>query len=187
MKGLLLLLIFLGITYADTIEDIQRRADSLCKISPCRKGTKVVLRVDEKSYYETDLPQSPIIVGNEINLIPGEKYFIELADINNTPTNFKLIDSLKDSSKTLIVEFKQDTSDKKKPSMLLIIHNPFAKILKYDALIHRQGTTRLVYTSSCPMCPKCGAYESWPYPIVRILLSKFRFLEKNSKESTLCK
>ncbi|HEY1991321.1 MAG TPA: hypothetical protein VGH71_02585, partial [Gammaproteobacteria bacterium] len=72
--------------------------------------------------------------------------------------------------------------------MMFSIHQPFNRVLKYHAQIMDFDTLprSLKQTSSCPVVPQGGGYETWPEPAVQVMVGDFHFLEPNSPDAAVC-
>ena len=67
-----------------------------------------------------------------------------------------------------------------KPMMMLIIQNKSKRKLFLDALMTTPADKEIHKTSIAPIPPGLSDYESWPHPIVQLVLRNFRFTEKDS-------
>jgi hypothetical protein len=80
------------------------------------------------------------------------------------------------------LKFTQDKS----PSglmMLLVIRNKLKRRLSYDALMTVPGKKGIYKTSVLSVEPNLSNFESWPNPIVQLVLWNFRFAENGSKSA----
>jgi hypothetical protein len=68
--------------------------------------------------------------------------------------------------------------------MMLSLHNPFNRPLKFNMGIMPMGSDDLYKTSSCPIIAGGGSYEMWPYPIFQVVLGDGRLM--NPDDSTAC-
>jgi len=68
--------------------------------------------------------------------------------------------------------------------MLLSVSNPFDAPLKFKMVMMPLESERFAATSSCPAVPHGSVFESWPFPIFRVLLTEGRTLGR--KESLVC-
>jgi hypothetical protein len=140
--------------------------------TPLMPPLKVRLIVDAERYTDIDFPARPAVVRDVVNLIPGETIFVE-AEIKGTAlVNLKLVKKAVRPERTLTLEFSQ-TEDREAPMMMLVVKNPFKKAVTYRAEIQRLGEQRFEKTSTVPVQAGLQTFESWPYPITRILLKDF--------------
>jgi hypothetical protein len=66
--------------------------------------------------------------------------------------------------------------------MLLVIENYTKHKLFIDALMTVPKRERPQKTTILPVGPGLGGYESWPHPIVQLVLCNIRLQEKSSAE-----
>ena len=76
--------------------------------------------------------------------------------------------------------FRQDKMKDDKPMMMLIIQNKSKHKLFLDALMTVPESKGILKTSIVPVEPGLSDFESWPHPIVQLVLRNFRFSEKGS-------
>ena len=58
---------------------------------------------------------------------------------------------------------------------MLVIRNRLAKRLYVDALMTMPEKSGIVKTSIMPIEPGLSSYESWPHPIIQLVLRNLRF------------
>ena len=68
--------------------------------------------------------------------------------------------------------------------MLLKVHNPFDRAIKYHAVMMLTESDKMYKTSSCPVIAKGKSFESWSHEIFQLMLFEFKFHTK--KESMKC-
>ncbi|MBU2985184.1 hypothetical protein KO528_07465 [Saccharophagus degradans] len=67
--------------------------------------------------------------------------------------------------------------------MMLSAKSSLDVVIKYDIeMIDNNG--KRYYTSSCPLMPKAGAFESWGHNIPKLRISNFRILKES--EALVC-
>ncbi len=146
-----------------------------------RKTTHVDLRFDSDHRFEVDLPGSPIIHEDEVNMIPGEEFFVEMEVVKGRLVHPRRVEKNIHPEKTLQLHFYQSAD---KPTMLFTISNPFKQTLKYRSEIVPAGQTEFQDTSNVGVRAELTSYEMWPFPIVRILLSDFRLISSDDNSYT---
>jgi hypothetical protein len=67
--------------------------------------------------------------------------------------------------------------------MMLVIRNKLKRKLYLDALMTVPGKEEIFKTNVLPVESNLSDFESWPHPIVQLVLRNFRFSE-GSKPST---
>ena len=174
-------------TLAQIVEDQKLSSDEVCQITRCRPASTVRLMRKEK-YFEVELPQAPIAFQGSINIIAGEKLYIEADDSEDKLSNMKVVDSIDKQNKTILVEFRQEKMKEKEGVWLMtfMINNPYKRMLKFKAGIHPAGKDKFYKTSICPIPPGGSNYETWPYPIVQLVLFDFELVKTDGKQSVRC-
>jgi hypothetical protein len=157
------------------ITNLYSQSDS----SNLRPAFKLKLLVNSKQFYTAPLGETRYIINDTIiQIFPGEKLFIEANTINNKLVNLSRVDSIKDSSETMIVEFVQESEGKNHKYMQLIIKNPYNKSLHYTALMNLLKTQKWVSTTVIPIMPKLESIEMWPDILTSLLLTGFELKEE---------
>jgi hypothetical protein len=136
------------------------------------------LHIDNERYYEQNFDRIPYVAENEVYLFAGETF-----GINVTVTDDRLsqIAYQRDPTKA-DVEFK--FTQEKSPDgfmMLLVTRNKLKRRLFFDAMMTVPGEKEIYKTSVLPAEPNLSNFESWPHPIVQLVLSNFRFSESGSQ------
>ncbi len=140
------------------------------------------LHVDKDHYYEEHYHKGiPYVAEDDVYLFSGDKFGISLT--------FK-------ADKTIEVTYQPDgkkadvwfifTQEKKLAGgvgMMLTIQNKLKRELRMDALMTVPGKKEIYKTSILPIEAGLGGFESWPHPIVQLVLKNFRLSEKESGES----
>jgi hypothetical protein len=132
------------------------------------------LFVDDNQFYNSPMGETNYIINDSIvQIFPGEKLLIEAEVINNRLTNFRIVNDIKDKSKTLVVDFQQTVKGKVHEQMILSIDNPFDKQLRYKAMMNLMKNNKWVKTSVYPVMPRLKAIEMWPDLITSLALVGF--------------
>jgi hypothetical protein len=164
-------------------QSVQSMAD-ICKLpgyTCINQAIEVRLVKKDGSVFDHsyDPPTAVIQHGNQINLFAGQTLNVEvnvLAD--GSLANFHLVRKIVHPRYTLTFEFKQIQSDNAGWQMLLVIHNPFKRWLKYRAgyMLLSPDLPNFYATSVCPVIPGGKAAETWPYPIFQLELLDLRLV-----------
>jgi hypothetical protein len=117
--------------------------------------------------------ENKFIYGSAIKLFIGDKILVETKLDNNMLSDFKIVNAISDSSRTMIIEFTYEKLGGQKSS-LLKVSNPFDKIVKYKAKMQLTGKNSYFETSVVPVHPKIYSMETWPYKIECIILTDFK-------------
>ena len=75
------------------------------------------------------------------------------------------------------VEFKQEVDKDGTPMMMLVLKSNIKKVLYIDALMTVPEREGIYKTSILPLQPGLMGFESWPHPIVQLVLRNLRFKE----------
>jgi hypothetical protein len=136
------------------------------------------LHVDNEHYYEQKFDRVPYVADGDVYLFAGEAFGInvtvagdQLAGITYQPDPAKAD-----------VEFK--FTQEKSPDgfmMLLVTRNKLKRKLFFDAQMTIPAKTEIYKTSVLPVEPNLSNFESWPHPIVQLVLNNFRFSESGSQ------
>lgn len=151
------------------------QAKSATKAEPVfRAPFKLRLHVDDDHYYEQDFDRIPYVANNEVYLFSGEGFGI---NVTATGDQLAVITYQSDPAKA-DVEFKF-TQEKAANGfiMLLVIQNKLKRKLFLDALMTIPGKKLIYKTDVLPIGPDLTDFESWPHPIVQLVLNDLRFSE----------
>lgn len=139
-----------------------------------RKPFTLKLNIDKDRYYEESYTNEiPYVYANDVYLFCGESF-----GIRATIEKDKIVTvSYQREPKTADVEFKfsQEKMDDGKVMTMLVIRNRLAKRLYVDALMTMPEKSGIVKTSIMPIEPGLSSYESWPHPIIQLVLRNLRF------------
>ena len=139
------------------------------------------LHIDKEHFYEEAFDKVPYVAENEVYLFAGETFGINIAITEN---RISRITYQRDPAKA-DVEFK--FTQEKSPNglmMMLVIRNKLKHRLFLDALITNPENKEIYKTSVLPVEPNLSNFESWPHPIVQLVLRNFRFSENGSNPAS---
>lgn len=130
------------------------------------------LHVDNERSYEERFDHVPYVAENDVYLFAGETFGINVAMIGNRLSKVTYqINPVKAD-----VEFK--FTQEKSPTgfmMLLVIRNRLKRSVSLDALMTVPGDKGVHETSVLPVGAGRSNTESWPHPIVQLMLRNIRF------------
>ena len=139
------------------------------------------LRIDNEHYYEENFDRVPYVANNEVYLFAGETFGINVTVADNQITR---ISYARDSAKADIeFKFSQEKSPNGLLMMLLMTRNKLKRSLFLDAVMTVPKNKGIYKTSILPVKPGLKNVESWPHPIVQLVLSEFRFSENGAKQA----
>jgi hypothetical protein len=158
-KHLLFIVIFLGV-----FSNAQQK----------RKAFTLEIAADATQQYEATIPESPYFVKeNVLQIYCGEKLFVECEVVNDKIASMKVVEKNSHPEKTIEIEFTQNTKDRSAISTMLLVKNPFAKSLKYEALMFTPLGQEWRETSIIPVRPNLMSFEMWPHAIVTLVLENW--------------
>lgn len=146
--------------------------EEFCKTNPCRKNSELNFLTDNGRVEQVLEIYWPVVQGDQISLLPGEKVFIEASLQNGKFMNLIQVQKNTNPDKTIVFDFQQMED---KVDMTLSVKNPFSNFMKFHLnMIDFQGN--LHETSSCPVMAGGSVYKMWPHAIPELVVSDIRTL-----------
>jgi len=134
------------------------------------------LKIDKEHYYQEHFAEIPFVAAGDVYLFAGESFGINVTVVDDKITG---VTYQPDSAKCDVsFRFSQEKLDKNEMIMMLTTRNGLKHRLLFDALMTVPGKKGVFKTSILPIEPGLSNYESWPDPIVQLVLRNFRFVEK---------
>ena len=132
------------------------------------------LAVDKEHFYEEHFDRVPYVADNVVYLFVNESFGINIGLVNNEISS---VTYEKDTSRAdVLFRFTQEKAPTPNgPMMLLVIQSKLNRTLSMDALITRPDLKGVFKTSILPIPAGLADYESWPHPVVQLVLRNFRF------------
>jgi hypothetical protein len=141
-----------------------------------RKPFTLRLHVNKEHYYEQKLAEIPYVYQDDVYLFKGDTFGINLNITNGT---IQGVSYQADTNKAAVsLQFTQEVRDDGDAMMLLAIKNQTSQKLFIDALMTVPERETARETSILPVGPGLAGYESWPHPIVQLVLRNIRLKEK---------
>ena len=139
------------------------------------------LHVDDERYYQENFDKVPYVAENSVYLFAGETFGVNITIIDNQLSG---ITYQRDPAKA-DVEFAF-TQEKSQNGwmMLLVLRNKLKRRLSFDALMTLPEKKEIYKTSVLPVEPNLSNFESWPHPIVQLVLRNFRFSEDDGTKQS---
>ncbi len=139
-----------------------------------RPSFNLDLYVNDTVFYEAPIAESFYVINDSmIQIFPGENLYFEATQNHGKLDKLKRVASVTDSSKTLIIEFKQVYKGKTHEQMILSVRNPFKKNLHYKAFMNLMKNKKWAKTSVVPVIAGLISYETWPNIITSLMLKGF--------------
>ncbi|MGH9691794.1 MAG: hypothetical protein ACRD4C_12075 [Candidatus Acidiferrales bacterium] len=164
-------------------------ASSPCSAQP-KSGTQrepvvrapfvLKLRIDKGHFYEERFGKVPYVAGDDVYLFAGDSFGINIISAHG---RIPRISYQPDPARAdLEFSFSQQRGAGGF-EMMLVIQNKLKCKLYLDALMTVPGKKGVYETDILPVPPNLSDYESWPHPIVQLVLRNFRFSENGPKDS----
>lgn len=142
-----------------------------------RKPFTLTLHIDAENFYEAKLYKIPFVHQNDVYLFKGDELGITFEIRDNTIKAVKYQPDILKAAVTL--KFTQEVKTNGTAMMMLVIRNRTEKKLNMDALMTVPEKEGVAKTTILPIGPGLSNYESWPHPIVQLVLRNMR-IEKES-------
>ena len=152
--------------------------DEVCASLPCRPATTISIPLGNRPALEIKFPKAPYVHQGRVNILAGETLTIGGEETDGKLTGLRYLGGkpAKDPENTLVFKLEHPGG-----TAMLSVTNHFAKPVKYRAAMQPGGKSVFYETSSCPVAAGLGAFESWPHPIVQLVLMDFRFLDPGGR------
>jgi len=148
-----------------------------------REPFTLKLHVDKDQYYEERYDRKiPFVADNDVYLFCGESFGLKLAVTNGEVAT---VTYQKDKAGADVeVEFKQEIDKDGNPMTMLVLKSNIKNVLYIDALMTVPERKGIYKTSILPLQPGIMGFESWPHPIVQLVLRNLRFEEKSPNNTS---
>jgi hypothetical protein len=130
------------------------------------------LHVDKEHFYEQKVGKIPYVHGGAVYLFKGDEFGLALDIQNNAVRSVKYQKDVKKADVTL--KFTQEVQPDGTAYMMLHIHNNTKHTLDLDALMTAPGHKEIAKTTILPVKPGLSGFETWPHPIVQLVLRNIR-------------
>ncbi len=135
-----------------------------------RAFTVTLKKRDGSTYSHTFEPPMPVIHKRSITIFSGQTLNVEaVPGPDGRLGRFKLVRKVIHPAATLVLHLEQSSR-----GMLLMVHNPFDRPLRYEAGIRRLEDAGFTPTDVCPVMAKLGGIEMWPEPLFQVRLAGLR-------------
>ena len=170
MTTLRLTLLLLAIV-ADTLvadDAAKKPADEIT----FREPFTLKLHVDKENFYEQKIGKIPFVANGDVYLFKGDEFGLTLDIQENKIRAVRYQPDLKKADVTL--KFSQEVMRDGNGMMLLRIQNGTKVTLNVDAIMTVPGHKGAAKTSILPIEPGIAGNESWPHPILQLVLRNIR-------------
>ncbi len=179
MKALCLILAASIIAMRGICEE-QPRAQAGTNDVVFRDPFTLKLHVDKEHYYEQEFPKIPYVYQDDVYLFKGDSFGIDLQITNGVIGRISY--QLDTNKASVTLRFTQEVRKDGEAMMMLVIKNQTDRKLYIDALMTVPEREKPRDTSILPIGPGLVGYESWPHPIVQLVLRNIRLQEKPGTE-----
>lgn len=128
----------------------------------------LTLHVDRERYYEEHIGEMPYVYQNGIYLMKGDKFGVAIDVRDGKLVAVRYQPDLETADVTF--EFTQQVEPDGSAMMMLTLRNRTAHSLKMKALMTVPGEKDSFETSIVPLRAGLTNFESWPHPIVKLLV-----------------
>jgi len=160
--------------------------DEVCRITACRPPTKVRLEVGENRYYTVDQPQAPYVFEGIVNVLADETVVALVKAGGDRIVDLSYVEEPGKVAPVIVTHLESYVDEKGSRGMLLTVTNPFERPIRYTARIQRAGKAVFEDAATCPVPPHRAGAETWPVPLVQVLLKDFRFVAKDETIAKDC-
>jgi len=169
--GRLMLVAVMALATAVTLRDAAAQPTEVF-----RDPFMLQLHVGNGLVYEERFERAPYLAANSVFLFTGDSFGI---NVTVDGDRISAMSYQKDAGKA-DVAFKL-TQEKKtgngSTTMLLVLQNRLMRPLVVDGFMTVPGKKGIYKTNILPVRPGLSNYESWPHPIVQLVLTNLRFAQ----------
>ncbi len=169
MKIFLFALLLSAVTVTFAADDTAKKPD---KDTVFREPFTLKLHVDKEHFYEEKIGKIPFVHDGDVYLFKGDEFGLTLDIQTNSIRTVKYEPDPKKADVTL--KFTQEVQPDSSAIMMLHIHNNTKQTLEMDALMTVPDKKGIAKTSILPVRPGLSGFESWPHPIVQLVLRNIR-------------
>ncbi|MFN0037933.1 MAG: hypothetical protein ACKVP2_00260 [Burkholderiales bacterium] len=130
------------------------------------------LHIDKERFYEEKFGKIPFVHDGNIYLFKGDEFGLDLDIQDKSVRKVSYRPDVKKVDVTL--KFTQVVEPDGAAMMVLRIHNNTKHTLYVDALMTAPGREDIAKTGILPVGPGLSGFESWPHPIVQLVLRNVR-------------
>ena len=144
-----------------------------------------LIKRDGSRYHMTMDAPTPIVQADTINVYAGQTLYVEADVKGDALTNLHLVKSVTHPERTLSFSFTQPAGVGDGKAMILVVHNPFDRPLRYHAAMMYLDDPKsdLYKTDTCPVMAKLQGSEGWPMPLFMLYLEDLELLQPGADMS----
>lgn len=160
--------------------------DEVCRVTACRPPTKVRLEVEKDRYYTVDQPQAPYVYSGIVNVLADETVVALVNVQGDRIVDLSYVAEPGKVAPVIVTHLESYVDEKGSRGTLLTVTNPFERPIRYTARIQRAGKAVFEDAATCPVPPHRAGAETWPVPLVQVLLKDFHFVAKDEATPKDC-
>jgi hypothetical protein len=161
----------------------QASPDSKAATPVFREPFTLKLRVDNEHFYEQEFTKRiPFVANNNVYLFAGESFGLKLAMSNGKIATVSY--QKEKNGADIELTFKQETQKDGRTMMMLTLKSNIKQTLYLDALMVVLDRKKPLETSIMPVAPGLTGFETWPHPILQLVLTDLRLHENTSADGT---
>lgn len=142
-----------------------------------RDSFNLTLMIDETSFFESLVEESPYFIKNDIlTIYPTESLNIEVNIKNDSISTLNVVKNVINPDKTIQVNFTQFREGRNNLGMVLKIKNPFDKYLIYKAARLMVDNGRVLPSNVLPIPPGKEGVEIWEDIIFCLYIGDWKLL-----------
>lgn len=169
MKKMLLTFAFLALAALTLAADDAKKPDA---DTVFREPFTLKLHFDKERYYEEKIGKIPYVHRDMVYLFKDDEFGLTLDIQKNSIRGVRYQKDLKKADVTL--KLIQVVNPDRTAMMMLTIHNNTKHKLNLDALMTVPTEKGIFKTSILPVAPGLSGIETWPHPIVQLVLRNIR-------------
>jgi hypothetical protein len=140
-----------------------------------RAAFKFEIAANETQQYAMNVEESPYFVKEKVlQLFCNESVFVECEIQGDSISKMKVVEKNINPEKTIIIEFTQNSEDRKNITTDLHVKNTFNKKLIYEAQMFTPISQEWKNTSILPISPNLQNFEMWPHAIITLVLYNWK-------------
>lgn len=168
-----------------SVPSLRENQESVARVPPSqdsrvyREPFTLRVRLDKTHNYEERFDKLPYVSDNEIYLFSGEKFGVNLVQRDGETVEVTYQPELKKAD--VVLHFEQPKG--LGVGMMLTIQNKTKRKLQTDALIKVPDREGIFKTSTLSVEAGLSNFESWPHPIIQLVLRNFRLTDSELGKS----
>lgn len=134
------------------------------------------IRADKDNVYEERFERKiPFVADNDVYLFCGESFGLSLGVASGEVASVAYQPNKEQAD--IELELTQEIGPNGEPLTMLVLKSNVPQTLYLDALMTLPERKEIFHTTILPLQPGMSGYESWPHPIVQLVLRNLRFKE----------